>query len=261
VRAGLRLKLALAYFLIIALSMTLLSYVVTRQTRSSLLSDREAALLAQANVIADVAAEYMGPGGRRHLLRPVVQGFAADVGGRILVLDREGRVLVDSAAGSELVGRRLGHSEVREALSGSAMAAPHYLLRDGWVMHTAAPIRVHKQVADAVLLSTSIPDVFAKMDALRLSLIRASLVVGTAVLLIGSLLTMAITRPLGELTRAAMDLAQGRFSRRVNISSGDEIGHLARAFNFMAGKLEGHEEMRRRFIQDASHEPKTPWPP
>jgi serine phosphatase RsbU (regulator of sigma subunit) len=48
---------------------------------------------------------------------------------------------------------------------------------------------------------------------------------------------MRITRPLRALDRSTTAIASGEFDRRVEVTSGDELGHLAESFNTMAESL------------------------
>ena len=84
-----------------------------------------------------------------------------------------------------------------------------------------------------------------------------------AVLAVLAVLTMWVNRlglrPIGELTKAAEEIAGGQLDRRV--PPGDrntEAGRLADAFNLMAEARQGTEERLRRFVSDASHELRTP---
>ena len=84
---------------------------------------------------------------------------------------------------------------------------------------------------------------------------------GTAVgvaLLLGLLVSRQITQPLRRLTRAAHTVAGGDLAQRVTVSSQDELGALAEAFNTMADSLEGAERQRRQVFGDIAHELKTP---
>lgn len=67
-----------------------------------------------------------------------------------------------------------------------------------------------------------------------------------------------ISRPLKELNNAVLEIASGKFDKRVNITSDDEIAQLASSFNYMADSLTHLEEMRTSFISDVSHELRTP---
>jgi two-component system sensor histidine kinase BaeS len=86
----------------------------------------------------------------------------------------------------------------------------------------------------------------------------AALAAGGASLL-GFWLAGRLVRPLTRLQRAAGALAGGRLDARSGLEGRtDEIGSLGRSFDTMAAELEAAEGARRRFLQDAAHELKTP---
>lgn len=65
-------------------------------------------------------------------------------------------------------------------------------------------------------------------------------------------------RPLRQMAVAAKNFGEGNFAMRVPVTSSDEIGQLAVAFNNMASSLASVESVRRNFIANVSHELKTP---
>jgi signal transduction histidine kinase len=68
-------------------------------------------------------------------------------------------------------------------------------------------------------------------------------------------------RILGPLTRMntiTRQIAAGEFSARVPVSTADEVGQLAGAFNRMAENLEKIERLRRSLMIDVAHELRTP---
>src|SRR5262249_52643307 len=54
------------------------------------------------------------------------------------------------------------------------------------------------------------------------------------------------------------DIAGGNYSRRVAITSRDEMGVVGRAFNRMAEAVERTRHQQRAFLANVSHELKTP---
>lgn len=66
------------------------------------------------------------------------------------------------------------------------------------------------------------------------------------------------TKPLMLMTDASRSMAKGDFSKRIPVTSNDEIGELAVAFNQMTNSLVQNEGTRRSFIANVSHELKTP---
>lgn len=68
-----------------------------------------------------------------------------------------------------------------------------------------------------------------------------------------------LTRPIRRLEEAAATVAGGDLAGRSGLANrNDELGDLGRSFDGMAAALERGEEDRRRFMQDAVHELRTP---
>jgi signal transduction histidine kinase len=90
------------------------------------------------------------------------------------------------------------------------------------------------------------------------SLALAILAAGAVAMIAAFALSRRILRPVEALTSAARRLAGGDLAQRVKVSSGDEIGDLARAFNAMAAAVARAEELRRGLVADVAHELRTP---
>ena len=56
----------------------------------------------------------------------------------------------------------------------------------------------------------------------------------------------------------AKNYAKGDFSKSVQYQSSDEIGQLAKSFNYMAKELDQLETRRKQFISTISHELRSP---
>lgn len=84
-------------------------------------------------------------------------------------------------------------------------------------------------------------------------------------MLIMYFVSKGLTKPIDRLNRTAQVIAQGDFSERVQLTTKDEIGVLAQNFNEMASvvedkinDLELHNQQKQRFINNFTHELKTP---
>ena len=71
-------------------------------------------------------------------------------------------------------------------------------------------------------------------------------------------MTYRINKPLRLMSQAARGMAKGDFSKRIPVTSDDEIGELAASFNQMTNSLSRLEETRKSFIANVSHEMRTP---
>jgi len=79
---------------------------------------------------------------------------------------------------------------------------------------------------------------------------------GAVLLILG--LSRRILAPVEALTAAVRRMEAGDLSQRVEVTSRDEIGELAQAFNSMADGLARLEELRRNMVTDVAHELRTP---
>ena len=67
-----------------------------------------------------------------------------------------------------------------------------------------------------------------------------------------------MTKPIEKLADATNEISAGNFDINIDIKSNDEIGMLVEKFNSMAKELKNIEYMQTDFINNISHEFKTP---
>jgi signal transduction histidine kinase len=72
------------------------------------------------------------------------------------------------------------------------------------------------------------------------------------------LLARGTTAPLREMAAVASAMARGAHGRQVAVTSNDEVGELARAFNRMTAELAETDRLRRDLVANVSHELRTP---
>ncbi|MGR3777047.1 sensor histidine kinase [Bacillus paramycoides] len=95
--------------------------------------------------------------------------------------------------------------------------------------------------------------------------IQLSMVVSVILAISMYMLSKYITSPIDKLINTTKIISKGNYSERVEINSKDEIGVLADNFNEMADaveekihQLESNAEEKQRFIDNLTHEFKTP---
>ena len=91
---------------------------------------------------------------------------------------------------------------------------------------------------------------------LYITLIGGVLTAGV-VMLLAFWLSKRITAPVTALTEATQAIAQGE-TAELPVTSSDELGRMSAAFNRMTATLATQRELRRRLINDVSHELNTP---
>lgn len=74
----------------------------------------------------------------------------------------------------------------------------------------------------------------------------------------GFIITKAFYIPLQRLKQGTRDIAQGDFSRTIEIKSADEIGDVSTSFNQMCDRLRELDQLKADFISNITHDLKTP---
>lgn len=79
-----------------------------------------------------------------------------------------------------------------------------------------------------------------------------------ASLVVALLLANTFRKPIHRLLHAAQELSLGNYQHNVEVRSNDELGDLSNVINQLARILDQHEQSRRQWVADTSHELKTP---
>jgi signal transduction histidine kinase len=212
----------------------------------------------QADVVAATASDLLDRDSRSQL-RHLAVTAAGSVSGRVLIVDRRGAVLADSAGSGELGSDYSRRPEIAAALQGDAFQRVRHsdtLSTD--ILATAVPVLRAGQPNGAVRVTQSVAAVHR---AVRRTLGGLALIAGV-VLMLGLLAALVIARqiarPMRRLTAAAGRIAQGDLDARAPVEGGVEQRSLAQSFNEMTDKLSRALATEKRFVADASHQLRTP---
>jgi signal transduction histidine kinase len=175
---------------------------------------------------------------------------------RLMVLDNQGVVLIDSAGLDEGADLK-GNSTILGALSGEQKSHTEVVSGEDWLF-VAVPVWIDEGIAGVIYLGQPLRDVTAVLADLRLQLLLVLVIALPLSALIGLILARNIARPVRTLTTAARRLSDGDFDYPLEPSSQDELGQLSRTFASMRDQLQAVEKMRTQFVSDVSHELRTP---
>jgi two-component system, OmpR family, sensor kinase len=212
---------------------------------------------SQADVVAASASELLGPADRAGLRR-LVQISADSVRGRVIVVDRHGRLLADSAG--EPAGRSYAsRPEVRAALHGRGEQITRSSETLGAsILATSVPVLSNRRIDGAVRVTQSVA---AVNRAVRTSILDLAALAGVVLLLgmaAGAVVAQQIARPIRRLDRAARRVATGDLDTAVAIEGSTEQRSLAHAFNEMTQRIKRLLRVQQDFVADASHQLRTP---
>ena len=254
---SIQVKFALTYILIVAAVLSLLNTYPLLVSRDLVITSKETSLQSQAGFIAGALAVS------ETLTEEGVEQAMEDLGpmtfNRIMITGPTGLVLYDT----EEVGNARGHYallwEIATALRDTGNDVFRCEYRDGAFRSWAvAPVVYRNMVIGAVYLHERDTEQASLLLGIQNNLRNISFMICAVALVMSVIVSGAITRRIAALLRAIRIVREGEYGHRVVIKGGDELSQLAGEFNELTGRLQTTEEVRRRFVSDASHELKTP---
>jgi signal transduction histidine kinase len=213
---------------------------------------------SQADVVAASASELLDPASRRSLQK-LVDVSAESVRGRVIVVNRRGRLLADSADVTE--GR--SYADRPEVAAALLHGHGEQITRDSKtlgaeILATSAPVLSHGRTDGAVRITQSVAAVGA---AVKTSILDLAALAGVVLLLglgAGAVVAQRIARPIRRLDRAARRVATGDLDSPVEVEGSTEQRSLALAFNEMTARIGRLLRVQQDFVADASHQLRTP---
>jgi signal transduction histidine kinase len=209
---------------------------------------------------AEPVAQFLLQNGKWDGVAPAVQRASTESGRRVLLLgaDNKAVALAPDILANTRVEVAPGHQlslELHDAHGIQQlhfMNPPHIELRnpEGAPAGTLYFLPLPKTNETALASRAS-----SSMVRRLITILLATLLLALAATF---LLSRRILRPLESLKTAVHRIEQGELAQRVKITSKDEIGELARAFNSMATSLARAEQLRRDMVNDVAHELRTP---
>lgn len=200
-------------------------------------------------------------------LQEALVSSGGEMGGRLMIIDEDGKVQFDSF--SQLCGVRLQLPEVLSILTGGQSTAYgiHHLQgseqsltgsADDYVAYCTASMIGTRGRLGALLFVSPVQEMMTSLSAVQQQLISVFLMVAVAALAAALVFSQVITKPITALNRTIQKMGKGDLSARVKVRGSGELRQLAESYNTMAEQLERLDKSRNQFVSNASHELKTP---
>ncbi|HLH65233.1 MAG TPA: HAMP domain-containing sensor histidine kinase [Solirubrobacteraceae bacterium] len=262
-RLSLSNRLALMFLGVTLLAVGALYVYVAPGLQSRLMDQKLAALAYAARTHTGALRRALGGPAPARELRRLADLTASASGDRVTVLAVNralGMPQLSVALDSEgpQPGPPIGLGVARRALSRATLSVGAQQSRAGETAQAAVPVADHGSIDWVIVLSAPLADVMRTVGTVRREVLVAGLIALAIALVAGYFVARALARRVTRLEAAVRQVAEGDFSRRIGVDSGDELGRLAVAFNEMAHQLQQMDQARKKFIATASHELRTP---
>jgi signal transduction histidine kinase len=181
------------------------------------------------------------------------------VHGRVLIVDRSGAVVADSAGSAQVGADYSSRPEIAAALRGRRFQESRHSATLGEnLLATSSPVLSGRRVIGAVRVTQRIAAVHRAVRRSIAGLVLIAAVVLVIGLTAGWLIARQLARPLRRLESTAGEIAHGRLERRAPVEGTREQRSLARSFNEMTERLSLAVRSQEEFVADASHQLRTP---
>ncbi len=254
-RHSLQVRYALTYIVVIAAVLLLLNIYPVMVAQDFIFKSKQDSLQSQTAVMASALAglETLSQAGVERVMEQL------DTSGltRVLITDANAMVLYDSEESGSAIYQYALLQETRQALSGYTVFYSVYQ-NDCFESRAASPIVYRNNIIGTVILYEEDAEQAALLQGVQSNLSSLSLVISAVVIVMSVVFSKALTSRISTLLKAIGIVREGNYSHRVQIKGRDELAQLADEFNQLTGRLQTTEEVRRRFVSDASHELKTP---
>ncbi|MGV8155124.1 MAG: sensor histidine kinase [Alkaliphilus sp.] len=241
-------KLIFSYFLVLLIafvatgvSFSIFSNIhLLRETRQQLRKEASfmATLLKPMPLDSNTIAQRIR---RNHSIRLAGRLFESE----IIILD----------SNRKLVFQNVESFELREFRNILTTSTPR---EKGFLIERAEIISADNQLKGYVFLLIKIENITSLNVLMRNTLFTSFLIAGLISLLIGSLFGRRIAKPISHLNDTMLNFSLNNSSDPVEINTKDEISELGQTFNQMIKKIHNLDEEQKRFLQNTSHELKTP---
>jgi len=216
---------------------------------------KQAFVQIQASLIALNLGDSLGMlSAEEDVLRVMEQ---LDVSGitHIVITDAEANVLYDPDGNSFLDGFPV--DSITRTLEGVVKYNTSFY-NGSFSSSAFTPVASKGEIIGAVYVHDEDREQGAILLDMQSTLRFISIIIAGLSVVMVALIIWSVMRRITSIFNAIKSVREGQYSYRISMSGSDELALLSDEFNSLTDRLRETEEIRRRFVADASHELKTP---
>jgi len=234
---SIRWRTAVAFVVLIVICIAGLSTYLSHFFRESYQDSLKQQLTNQALLIGDSSVSYFA-NGQNEDIDALAKRLGEQINARVTIIDRNGVVLGDSNEDPATMENHADRPEVMEALAQGTGSSIRYSATLGYeMMYVAVAVTVNDEVVGVARVSLPLTEINQALGHINRTIIWVAVIAAVVAILLALQLSRIVTRPVKKLTQASKKMAEGELGQEIPVTSRDEVGQLARAFNQMAVRL------------------------
>lgn len=227
------------YLLIIVLILLATGAILSVSLKQYYLDNVKNNLERESRLAASMIEDYLQTnGGDEEQLGQISRIVSDNIGARVTIVDKSGKVVADSVYLVDELGPHGGRPEIYQALQGETGISTRFSDTEGQQMLYVAMAFDKGDAQGVVRLARSMEEVEAVHYQVLLLILLAIILIGVIAFMFSTRLAVNFSRPISELTAAVGEIAKGNLNKRISYWSDDELGQLASAVNDMASKMD-----------------------
>ncbi len=255
IKNSVQFKFAAGYVVLIVLLLIIMNTYPVSMSRNLAFTSKKNSMQNQASIIASSLSE-LGTLSANDV--PKIMSMIQDVNlTRIIITDSEARILYDTAGTEASLGKYAVFAEIARALDNKDVFYSEFRNR-AFMSREAMPIRYRGTTIGVVYLYDFDTDQASLIENIQSNMMKVSYVICAFSLLLAIVFSWVLTKRISHLLSAIRTVREGNYDYVIDVKGKDELAQLGNELNIMAERLKTTDEMRRRFVSDASHELKTP---
>jgi signal transduction histidine kinase len=224
-------------------------------SRDMIFREKRTLVENNATLIAEYLGETMSALSDDEEVHRVMEHLGITRVSHIVITDTEGGALYDPA-GSYLQPGFPG-DDIRKALQGTDIFYARFY-EGSFFSSAIMPVVNRGMMIGAVYVHDEDPEQGAILIEMQRNMRNISVIIAIFSIVTVVLIIWSVMRRVTSIVNAIKSVREGQYSYRISMRGSDELALLGDEFNSLTDRLRETDEIRRRFVADASHELKTP---
>ena len=239
-------KIAFSFILILLISIEIIGAYFIRGLEKSTINSFTKDMNQRVSLLSTTLGATMAEDSDNEadqLQRILENNTAADIG-EMWVVDDKGIVVATNDVGQKdtIVGKKNEYSDIDD------FSMKQYVTLDDnnkRVYINVQPIQSptgDSAVIGALYVKSDIEQKYTEISNTALIFFTASLIEGLISIVVALLVARSITKPIKEMQKQAVRIAQGDYSEKVDVQGHDELSQLAETFNKLSDRIEDAQD-------------------